>query len=176
MKPDKIYLSLSSLIILTAVLWITSCTHNAKITDIPQVCFERDVLPVFINNCAISGCHDGGGESHWALNNYADISNTVVPGNPNASQTYKAIISTFGENKMPPNQPLSLENRTIVRLWIEQGAGLTLCGTTGIGYGAGRSINGRSHVSGVAFANYSNAASSQTAVSDNLKYRLTATP
>jgi hypothetical protein len=35
---------------------------------------------------------------------------------------------------MPPNQPLSLENRTIIRLWIEQGAGLTVCPeTTGTG-------------------------------------------
>ncbi|MBG0857912.1 MAG: hypothetical protein IQL11_00305, partial [Bacteroidales bacterium] len=37
---------------------------------------------------------------------------------------------TSGENKMPPDQPLSLENRIIIRLWIEQGAMLTTCPDT----------------------------------------------
>ena len=128
MKPDKIKLSLIIILIITTVSWITSCTHDAKITDIPTVCFESEVLPIFTNSCAISGCHDGGGrESHMALNNYADISRSVVPGNPNSSNLYKAIIATWGEGKMPPDRPLSLENRTIIRLWIEQGAAQTTC-------------------------------------------------
>jgi hypothetical protein len=109
MKPDKMYLSLMLLIFLTTLSWVTSCTHDAKIADIPEVCFERDVLPVFSNNCAISNCHDGGGESRLILDNYVDISHSVVPGNPNSSRVYKAIIATWGENKMPPDQPLSLE-------------------------------------------------------------------
>jgi hypothetical protein len=131
MKPDKIYLSLAFLVILTTVSWIISCTHDAKIGDMPEICFEGDVLPIFVNNCAISGCHDGGGESHMALNNYADIMSTITPYNPKSSGSYKAITTTWGENKMPPSQPLSLASRTIIRLWIEQGAGETACGGTG---------------------------------------------
>ena len=128
MKPDKIKLSLIILLIIATVSWIASCTHDAKITDVPTVCFESEVLPIFTNSCAISGCHDGGGrESQMALNNYTDISRSVVPGNPNSSSLYKAIISTWGENKMPPDRPISLDNRTIIRLWIEQGAALTTC-------------------------------------------------
>jgi hypothetical protein len=135
MKPNKIYLSLALLAILTTVSWISSCTHDAKISDYPEICFARDVLPIFQNNCAISRCHDGGGgESGRAMNNYTDIVRTIVPGNPKASSSYKAIIATWGENKMPPSQPLSLENRTIIRLWIEQGAGLTTC-PVNTGYG-----------------------------------------
>jgi hypothetical protein len=126
MKPDKIYLSLTLLIIITTISWITSCTHKANISDFPEICFERDVLPIFSNNCAISRCHDGGGESRMALNNYADISNTVVPFNPDASRSYQTIIATWS-NQMPPSQPLSQENRTIIRLWIEQGARSTVC-------------------------------------------------
>jgi hypothetical protein len=136
MKFDKIYLSIALLLIIITLSWITSCTHQANIVDVPEICFERDVLPVFINNCAISGCHDGGGESRMALDNYVDISHSVVPGNPGSSRTYQAITATWGENRMPPNRPLSLENRTIIRLWIEQGAGLTLCDTTGAGGGS----------------------------------------
>lgn len=127
MKPDKIYISLSLLIILTTVSWITSCTHNADLTGLPQVCFERDVLPIYTNSCAISGCHDGKGEAGPALNNYTNIVNTVVPGSPGTSSSYQAITSTWGENKMPPDQPISIDNRTMIRVWIEQGALNTVC-------------------------------------------------
>jgi hypothetical protein len=135
MKPDKIYLSLGLLMIFTTISWISSCTHEPNIADIPEICFERDVLPIFLNNCALTNCHDGGhGESDLVLNNYQNISRAVEPGNPDGSKIYKAIIATSGENKMPPDQPLSLENRTLIRLWIEQGAKETVCqgkGTSG---------------------------------------------
>ena len=100
MKPDKIYIFLVFLMILTTVSWITSCTHNADITNLPVICFERDVLPVYKNNCAKPGCHDGTGEV-MPLKTFAEISNSVVPGDPNASRSYQAIITTWGENKMP---------------------------------------------------------------------------
>lgn len=130
MKPDKIYTSLSSLIILITVSWVTSCTHNADLTGLPEVCFERDVLPIYTNSCAISGCHDGSGEAGNALNSYTNIVNTIVPGDPGASSSYQAITSTWGENKMPPDQPVSIDNRTMIRVWIEQGALNTVCITT----------------------------------------------
>jgi hypothetical protein len=122
MKPDKISISLSFLIILAAVSWITSCTHNADLTGLPEVCFDRDVLPIYTISCAYGGCHDGKGESGRALDNYIDIVSTVVPGNPGASSSYQAIIAKRGENMMPPGQPISLDNRTMIRVWIEQGA------------------------------------------------------
>ena len=126
MKPDKTCLSLAILMILAVFFWFTSCTHVANIANIPEVCFTADVLPIFVNNCAMPGCHDGGGrESRMTLNNYADIVRTVTAGNPNASRSYQAIIAKSGENMMPPGQPLSLANRTLIRIWIEQGAGET---------------------------------------------------
>ena len=140
MKPDKIYLSLALLINFTIFSWITSCTHVANIATLPEVCFEADVLPIYTNNCAMAGCHASGGgrESRLILDNYVDISNSVTPGNPNASRSYQAIIGKGGSNRMPPGQPLSLENRTLIRVWIEQGANLTTCSvTTGGGGGGG---------------------------------------
>ena len=138
MKPDKTCLSLAILMILAVFFWFTSCTHVANIANIPEVCFTADVLPIFVNNCAMPGCHDGGGrESRMTLNNYADIVSTVTAGNPNASRSYQAIIAKSGENMMPPGQPLSLTNRTLIRIWIEQGAGETTCpGSPGTGGGA----------------------------------------
>ena len=45
---------------------------------------------------------------------------------PTTAVLYQAIISKW-ENLMPPKQPLSLVNRTKIRVWIEQGANLTTC-------------------------------------------------
>ncbi len=129
MKPDKFKLFLILIIAFATFSWISSCTHVANIAALPEVCFDRDVLPIFTNNCAISRCHDGSRESRMAYNNYSDIRASVVPNNPDASQSYRAIISKWG-NLMPPSQPLSKENRTIIRVWIEQGAGQTICNDT----------------------------------------------
>ena len=127
MKPDKIYVLLASLIISSSVLWFISCSHDAKIANFPEICFEGDVLPIFTNSCAMAGCHDGQGETRLILNNYDDISRGVSAGNPNGSRLYTAIVAKAGENMMPPKQPLSIQNRTIIRLWIEQGAQNTTC-------------------------------------------------
>jgi hypothetical protein len=130
MKPDKILLLPGLIFFLTILSWISSCIHNAYLENIPEICFEKDVLPVFQNSCAISGCHDGQGESDLVLNNYVSISHAVEPGNPYSSKAYKSIIAVSGENRMPPDKPLTLENRSFIRLWIEQGAGLTTCPDT----------------------------------------------
>jgi hypothetical protein len=129
MKPDKIYLSLGAIVLFTIFSWATSCTHIANIANLPEVCFTGEVLPIFINNCAISGCHDGGGGEAMALNSYSSILHNISPGNPDASELYKVIISKWGVNRMPPSQPLSMENRTKIRVWIEQGATETICST-----------------------------------------------
>ncbi len=129
MKLNKIYLSLTLLIILTTISWITSCTHDAKIADQPIVCFDRDILPIFTNSCGMAGCHDGGSHGGRGFNSYASISREVVAGNPNKSNLYTVLIDTWGFNRMPPKQPLSLENRTLIRVWIEQGATETTCPT-----------------------------------------------
>jgi hypothetical protein len=120
MKSDKIYLSLILLILLSAFSWVTSCTHVSNIANLPEVCFTGDILPIFTSNCAITGCHDGGGESQ-AMSTYADIMRDITPGNPGASGIYQAITAKWG-NRMPPSKPLSLENREKIRIWIEQGA------------------------------------------------------
>ncbi len=142
MKYDKAYPFLLIIVSLATFFWISSCTHTPVIDNIPEVCFDRDVLPIFQNNCAISGCHDGGGESHFTLNSYASIIDGIVPGQPSSSNLYRSTIGS-GENLMPPGKPLTLYNRTIIRLWIEQGAGHTTCDTTGQGGGGGGYVNPR---------------------------------
>lgn len=127
MKANRYTKLFYLLIINIGLFWVSSCTHEADLTGLPEVCFDRDVLPIYTNSCSISGCHDGKGEAGPALNNYTGIVNTVAPGNPGKSASYKAITTTWGENKMPPSQPISIDLRTTIRVWIEQGALQTTC-------------------------------------------------
>jgi hypothetical protein len=131
MKNVRIFLLLFLVLVLCSPLFISSCRHNADISDIPEVCFEGTILPILKNSCAIAGCHDGQGESGLRLDNYLDISHAVIPGKPFSSSIFKSITATMGESKMPPGQPLSVENRILIRLWIEQGAKLTVCPVAG---------------------------------------------
>lgn len=140
MKSPGFNLIPALIMITSSAVWISSCTHTANISNIPAICFEKEVLPVFQNNCAISGCHDGKREG-FALNTYVNISREVTPGKPLSSNLYRAIIGSGGTNRMPPSAPLTLDNRTIIRVWIEQGAKLTTCNDTS-GNGI---INGVTH-------------------------------
>jgi hypothetical protein len=54
---------------------------------------------------------------------------SVTAGNADKSEAYQAITSAF--ESMPPDNPLPINKRTIIRLWIEQGAKETSCGTPG---------------------------------------------
>ena len=129
MKAYRYSNFLYMIILLIGLFWVSSCTHEADLTGLPLVCFDGEVLPIYTNNCSISGCHDGKGEAGPALNNYSNIVSTVVPGDPENSASYEAIITTRGENKMPPDQPISIDQRTTIRVWIEQGALQTTCKT-----------------------------------------------
>ena len=127
MKSAAIFTLLFGLAGYAAIMFAVSCTHKPDLQDVPEICFESEVRPVFLNSCAISGCHDGSGEPDLVLKSYPDIMKGIKAGNPDGSKIYKSITLTSGEDKMPPDQPLSLDNRTIIRLWIEQGAKETTC-------------------------------------------------
>jgi len=123
---------IASSAVITAVTFI-SCKHSPYVlpadqrTSSADICFERDVLPIFTTNCAKSGCHNstGNGEgSDWVFTSYASITNRgVVPGNPAASRVYQAITGTEGE-KMPPkgNPALTQAQVDIIYKWIASGA------------------------------------------------------
>lgn len=116
------------IIFLNAILIsaLISCRHEDDISALPEVCFESDVLPIFQNSCAISGCHDGSGE--FNLGSYNAIVEHVSPGNPQKSKVYTVLSNVWSvESMMPPDQPLSIENRAKIKIWIEQGAKNTSC-------------------------------------------------
>lgn len=131
MKLSRTYFLPVILIFAGVCINFLSCKHELMLPEnIPEICFEREVLPIFRNNCGITGCHDGAGEDDYTLTDYLGISHAVVSGRPYESPAYKAIIARTGEDRMPPGKPLSIGNRMLIRLWIEQGAGLTSCPDT----------------------------------------------
>lgn len=102
-----------------------STCDTANIDD--SVCFVQDVKPIIISNCAIVGCHDAttgeGGYIFNSYNNIMDDNEAVVPYAPNDSKIYEVINKT-GEDRMPPSpmEPLTNEQKEIIRKWIADGA------------------------------------------------------
>ncbi|MFN3841584.1 MAG: c-type cytochrome domain-containing protein [Cyclobacteriaceae bacterium] len=92
-------------------------------TDAGEVCFETNVLPIFISACARPGCHDL--QSHkegYNLSSYATIVRKgIKPGDAQKSKLYKVLFDT-GEDQMPPDSPLPANQRDSIAAWINQGA------------------------------------------------------
>ena len=105
-----------------------SCKHDPPVfTD---VCFESEILPIFQNNCAISGCHGGSsGEHEILLDSYDHIMAAGInAGNAHKSKVFKSI-SGGGFNPMPPKTKLTGSQIALIYSWIEGGA----LNTTGCG-------------------------------------------
>jgi len=107
---------------------MTSCKHDPPgLGELPSVCFDTQILPIFETNCAMSGCHNGSRKG--SFNTYAGIMKDITAGNPRSSQAYSRITSTW--SPMPPKgPPLSEEQRSLIYVWILQGANNTVCDTT----------------------------------------------
>ncbi len=106
-----------------------SCTHEPLFqNENDTICFERDVFPILQTSCGITGCHAAGsGVEGFSVAGYNAILNYVNPGNPKSSSLYNVITNIWGEHMMPPDRPLTLQQRTIIHLWIAQGAENTSC-------------------------------------------------
>ena len=69
------------------------------------VYFQQQVLPIFISNCSLSGCHDAASHQDGVvLTNYQSIMNTgeIEPGDPNDSEVYEKITENDNDDRMPP--------------------------------------------------------------------------
>jgi len=133
-----------------AVLMVNSCVHapyvmpDSQRTSDPNICFERDVLPIFISNCAKSGCHDESRHaSGYMLDSYSNIMKKgIVPGNIAASKIWETIaITTSGEKVMPQGAPrLTASQLDVIKRWIVAGAvdsgncSVTTCDTNNFSY------------------------------------------
>lgn len=129
--------------LLLLLLGVSACKHSPiGIDDTPiddddpitgvecdpdTVYFNRDVLPILISNCAMSGCHNAGTASDGVvLTDYQSVVSTadVDPGRPGNSDLYEVLVDDDPDDRMPrpPASPLSTEQIAIIGKWIDQGA------------------------------------------------------
>jgi hypothetical protein len=99
--------------------------------------FDEDIVPVFQNNCTLSGCHDAAGTAGLVLlpgEAYADLVDVksmnepeymrVEPGDAENSYLIIKLESrqTAGAQMPRGRAPLSEETIQTIRNWIKQGA------------------------------------------------------
>lgn len=103
----------------------------SSICSSDSVYFQQQVLPIFVSNCAMSGCHDNiSHEEGLVLTSYNGIMRGGVrAGNPGGSKIYKLIIETNPGDRMPPppRNPLSPDQISLINKWITQGAKNNSC-------------------------------------------------
>lgn len=110
------------ILIITCFLYflIVSCTSDIYN---PDVCFQENVLPVFVSKCSTTGCHDASEhEAGYNLSNYEGILKGVKPKHPLQSEIYNQIR---GANpSMPPKGSTQLTDKeiTYIKIWIKMGA------------------------------------------------------
>ena len=109
--------SYTTLFLAIILVMISACYHNADLSIAPPkpappgsefkcshdtIYFQNSVMPVILNGCAKTGCHDEA--SHKAdhvLDNYAGIYSLVTPFDPPSSKLYIVLFSN-SEGRMPP--------------------------------------------------------------------------
>jgi uncharacterized membrane protein len=109
-------------------------TISGQPCDPNTVYFQRDVLPILLSNCTMSGCHDAASHQKGVnLTSYSTVMATadVRPGNLNGSDLYEVITETDPKKRMPeaPRAPLTQAQISIIGKWIQQGAKNETCGT-----------------------------------------------
>jgi hypothetical protein len=96
------------------------------------VYFSRDVLPIFVSNCAVSGCHDAiTRQDGIQLTDYDKIIQTgeIEPYDLSDGDIYEKITEDDNDDRMPPPPRARLTNAQIstIAKWILQGAKNLTC-------------------------------------------------
>ena len=91
---------------------------NGNVKD--SVCFSEEILPLFISNCAKSGCHDAtSAQGGYVLTSYANVIATI-----SGSDLMNSLNGTNGFDIMPPaTSPPALTTAQInlFQKWVNEG-------------------------------------------------------
>lgn len=101
---------------------LTSCSHDGDISQLETISYSKSIAPIISGNCSTTGCHDGREES--SFNTYNELMSIVKAGDSRGSKLYKVITSSWDFSRMPqsPRDPLTKQQRTLIDVWILQGA------------------------------------------------------
>lgn len=143
------------LLVIVASAVFFACRHQAYVTPTTntstntnptnpvdtEVCFQRNILPIFVNNCAMTGCHDATTRAEgYALYDYTHIiSKGIVKNNANSSKVYTECAK--GSMPQSPYAALTGLQLRMLKKWIDEGAVndttcFTACDTTKYTYSA----------------------------------------
>lgn len=132
----------------SVIVLVISCKHQIPgITDtgnsggsnppVTSTCsadtvyFQQQILPIFVSNCAMSGCHDNASHQDGiTLTSYQGImSGGIRANNPSNSKIYRVITTTDPNDRMPqrPRNPLTQDQINAINKWIMQGAKNNSC-------------------------------------------------
>lgn len=95
----------------------------AKDVYTPDACFSEDVLPIFVSNCTMAGCHNATDkEEGYDLTNYAGIMQGIKPNHPMQSEIYLTIRGSNPSMPQSPYGKLSRKDFNTIKTWIVNGA------------------------------------------------------
>jgi uncharacterized membrane protein len=118
--------STESIIKDTVVVVNPPTTGNGGTTTASDtVCFNSDVLPLYVSYCGSSGCHNVASHKEGVvLTDYGYIMNGIKAMNTTGSSYYRII-----GNGMPPSgsPQMTATNIATIKKWIDQGALNTNC-------------------------------------------------
>jgi hypothetical protein len=112
------------------------------IEDPNRICFDRQILPIFQSNCAMSGCHDPATREHgYDFTKASGVLRGVIPGNAHDSKIYEMITGKGDDDggdddpdvdeddimPPPPRAPLTPAQIDLIRRWIDAGADTATC-------------------------------------------------
>ncbi len=104
-------------------LFLIGCRNDQYL---PDNCFEQKVLPILVNKCGNSGCHNPTDKKEgYDFTNYEGVMQAIKPNQINSSELWLQI--KFG--KMPPKNSLALtdKEKLTIKSWIQFGAKNTSC-------------------------------------------------
>jgi len=112
-------------LVLLGLVFLSACTSKTIVypsASTGPISFSKDVLTLFTNNCAQSGCHVTGGipPDLSAGNAYNSLisGGYVNTATPQQSLIYTVVISSGAMNSHLPN----FSDQQVILNWIKQGA------------------------------------------------------
>ncbi|MDI1234374.1 MAG: cytochrome c [bacterium] len=101
-----------------SILFLSNCTSEVAT---PNICFQEDVLPLFVSNCTQAGCHNANDKvAHLDLSYYEGIMKSIKANHPFQSESWTQINS----GSMPPSpyHKFTKYEKDIIKHWIKAGA------------------------------------------------------
>lgn len=112
------------LLTISTALTLNSCKHDIDLSTAPTISFKDDIQAIISGNCAMNGCHGNDSQSEFSLTSYNSVMSEgdIKAGDAKGSKFYQVLLVNVGEEKMPPEGPLTDIQIKKVFIWIEQGA------------------------------------------------------